>query len=248
MGQQFRWSVRQAGPVGQIAIKELAMPIITIGYQIGSGSHVIGQQLAERLGLDYIDREIIRDVAERLQVSEAEASWWDERVVGRVARLLAAIAEAGQAAYPVYTPESEPVLEEQRYFDMMRTVVEAVAQTDRAVIVGHGANFALANRPGVLHLFLYADVERRIATLMAREQVDHAEAARRATRNDHRRGQYVKRFYQCDWCDPRSYDLLLNTALLPLPNIVDLLAGMAQSWMQIAGPRAEAHNAQSSRT
>jgi cytidylate kinase len=207
------------------------MAVITVAYQVGSQGRTIGQQLADRLGLDYVDREIVQGVAERLHVSEEAASQWDERVERLVTRLLTVLGSARQSTYPVYVPASEPILNEQVYFETMRAVIEAAGATNHVLIVGHGANFVLGDRPGVLHLFLYTARERRIETFAAREQVSRAEAERLVDRNDHDRALYVKRFYRRDWRDPTSYHMMVNTAMLPLPQIVDLLDGVARDWI-----------------
>jgi cytidylate kinase len=102
-------------------------------------------------------------------------------------------------------------------------VIETAARTNRTVIAGHGANFALAGRPGVLHVFIYAPAEQRITAIMEREQVDRPEATRRVNRSDHDRAHYVKRFYRMDWRDPSYYDLMINTAHIQPDCVVDLL-------------------------
>ena len=46
------------------------MPVITIGGQLGCGTRDIGKLIAKQLNINYIDREIIAEVAERLQSPE----------------------------------------------------------------------------------------------------------------------------------------------------------------------------------
>ncbi len=43
------------------------MPVITIRGQLGCGTKDIGQLIAKKLTINYIDREIKAEVAERLQ-------------------------------------------------------------------------------------------------------------------------------------------------------------------------------------
>ena len=44
--------------------------IITIGRQCGSGGHTIGKIVAERLGIPFYDKEIIKTVAKRSGLAE----------------------------------------------------------------------------------------------------------------------------------------------------------------------------------
>jgi cytidylate kinase len=199
------------------------MTVITIAYQIGSGGRQIGQALAKRLDLDYIDREIVQGVAQQLHVSEEAAARLDERARGLVTRMLLLLSSTGEMALYAPPPERNLQIDEAAYFKTTRAVIEAAARTNRAVIAGHGANFALAGRPGVLHVFIYAPAEQRITAIMEREQVDRPEATRRVNRSDHDRAHYVKRFYRMDWRDPSYYDLMINTAHIQPDCVVDLL-------------------------
>ena len=46
------------------------MSIVTIRGQLGSGASEIGRLVADRLHIDYVDREIIADMSERLKWSK----------------------------------------------------------------------------------------------------------------------------------------------------------------------------------
>jgi len=46
------------------------MPIVTIRGHLGSKAPEIGRMVADKLHIDYVDREIIADVAERLKWSK----------------------------------------------------------------------------------------------------------------------------------------------------------------------------------
>ena len=41
------------------------MPIVTLSHEIGAGGPEIGQKLAERLSLHYVDQELISEAALR---------------------------------------------------------------------------------------------------------------------------------------------------------------------------------------
>ncbi len=43
------------------------MSVVTIRGHLGSGAPEIGKQVADRLSIDYVDREIIADVAKQLK-------------------------------------------------------------------------------------------------------------------------------------------------------------------------------------
>ena len=46
--------------------------VITMSRETGSGGHTIGKMLAEQLGYDFYDKELISLVAEEMQLDEDE--------------------------------------------------------------------------------------------------------------------------------------------------------------------------------
>jgi len=60
--------------------KELPL-VITISRQLGSGGALLGQKLAEKMKMLYLDREIIKEVAEKLGILTEDIEWRDERII-----------------------------------------------------------------------------------------------------------------------------------------------------------------------
>ena len=48
--------------------------IITIGREFGSGGRELGRRLAEELGFDYYDKEIISEIAKKTSFSEIRSN------------------------------------------------------------------------------------------------------------------------------------------------------------------------------
>ena len=72
------------------------MPVVTISRQYASGVADIAPRVAEQLGADCIDRQLIEDVAQRLGVPEDLVSERDERGDTAIARLVNAL----RVSYP----------------------------------------------------------------------------------------------------------------------------------------------------
>jgi hypothetical protein len=67
------------------------MPVITIRGQFGSGTSEIGERVAQKLGIDFVDRKIIADVAERLRTSSqsiADKEMPPSTLLGRIAEAI----------------------------------------------------------------------------------------------------------------------------------------------------------------
>src|SRR5215212_471504 len=101
----------------------------------------------------------------------------------------------------------------QAFVEVTRQLVREAAQTGNAVIFGHGAQFILAQVPGVLHVRFIAPLPVRVERLMRRDALSRAEAERRVRDEDQRRANGIRQFYHADWHAPDPFHLILNTAL-----------------------------------
>ena len=97
--------------------------------------------------------------------------------------------------------------------EVTRQLVREAARSGNAVIFGHGAQFILAEQPGVLHVRFIAPLPIRIEHVMQRAGISRAEAERRVRAEDQRRANGIRQFYQADWHAPDPFHLIVNTAL-----------------------------------
>jgi cytidylate kinase len=192
------------------------MPVITISRLTGSGGATIGERLAERLGAHYLDKQIIREAAQRLNISEAAAADYNERAEDFSERLARVLWLAEPSFAPVGAPASQLPFESTTdvFVQITRQLVHEAAHTGNAVIFGHGAQFILANHPDVLHVRFIAPFPFRVERVMRRTDLNREEAERRVRTEDERRANYIRQYYRADWSAPDSFHLILNTALL----------------------------------
>ncbi|MEI7770015.1 MAG: cytidylate kinase-like family protein [Chloroflexales bacterium] len=218
------------------------MTAITIEYQMGCGGRDIARLLAGQIGFSYVDREIVQSVAQELDVAEDSAEQHDERIEGLLERTMTMLWAAGEVTGGASSAEGAlAMIDDIVYHQTTCKVIEAAARRDKAVIVGHGASFALAGWQDVLHIGLYAPLERRVTTIMGRMNVDHAEALRRVTKRDHDRARYIKQFYHANWREADHYHLMIDTAIFAPDQVTDLIV---QAWRtSVIGEAARARQA-----
>jgi cytidylate kinase len=99
------------------------------------------------------------------------------------------------------------------FVEVTRQVIREAARTGNVVIFGHGAQFILAQQPGVLHVRFVAPLPFRVERVMRRAGLNRAEAERRVREEDQRRANYIRQFYGADWHAPDPFHMILNTAL-----------------------------------
>ncbi|HJT57150.1 MAG TPA: cytidylate kinase-like family protein [Ktedonobacteraceae bacterium] len=200
------------------------MKAITISRQYGSGGGEIGARLAQRLNWHLIDHEIVARVARELGIPEQQAEVQDEYAKGFIARVVSQfVTTVPAAASPVIQVALPDQTDENRYQETLRRVVEAAADTGRAVIIGRASQMILAKRRDVLHVFIEAPLQARIAYVALRENLDAARARDRIELKDGDRARYFQTVYHQDANDPLLYDLVINTGVLSLDRTVDLI-------------------------
>lgn len=201
-----------------------AMRAITISRQYGSGGGEIAARLAQKLGWQLIDHEIVAQVAHELGITAEEVESRDERVEGFISRVLSTFQHTAPAALvPAVVPPVSPDFEEQAYREALHRVVETAANTGHAVIVGRAGQVLLAARRDVLHVRIVAPPKQRITYVARREGLDEATAQLRLQLKDRDRARYLQMQHHHNVDDPLLYDLVLNTSVLDLDSAVDLI-------------------------
>jgi len=208
--------------------------VITISRQFGSGGTHIGRIVAQASQLNYVDQEIIDEVARRLGVDTQQAARQVEQTSGTVGHLL----EAMQSSNPFtlnystfFGANIAPVQSKEfTYLRLTQKVVLELATQGNAVIVGRGSQFLLHNLPRTLHIYVFAPLPYRIENVMKHFQLNHARAAELIEQRDYEFDTYARHFYGADRHQPSFYHLLINTNLFSF----DLAASLIQQALPLA--------------
>ena len=181
--------------------------IITIGREFGSGGRELGRRLAEELGIEYYDREIMEQIAQKTSFSR---DYVQQVVEGRSHRL-----------YPITINHTFNTFAAEQHAQMIQTVFEAQIQTlhemaelSSCVIVGRCADYFLREYQP-FRIFVYADLESRVQRCLERSDDDEVlegkELRRQIRRIDRNRARYYTDCTGQTWGDKQFYDLCLNT-------------------------------------
>ncbi len=197
------------------------MRAITISREYGSGGGEIAARLAKRLGWQLVDHEVVVQVAQHLGCSVEEAAAYDERAEGLVTRILNTL-----QVVPPPTPVMVPVqltIDSRTYNEARRRIIYGAVTAGNVVIVGRGAQVLLARKRNVLHVRVVAPLEQRVAYVMQREGLSQAQARARIQLKDRDRIRYLQAEHHQDPQDAHLYDLVVNTSVLDLDSVVDLI-------------------------
>ena len=189
------------------------MPIMTLSHEIGAGGPEIGQKLAERLSLHYVDQELISQAALRYGLREEKLSSLDESKPSLFERFDA---------------------ETRRYLTVLQTALYEFAEKDRVVLMGRSGPWLLRGIPHVLRVRVMAPFDLRVKRLGKRlsdqmgEHTNPRMVHDTARRDDTEKAGRMRYLYEVDVRDPALYDLVLNTEKLSIDAAMELIAGVLQ--------------------
>jgi cytidylate kinase len=186
----------------------MPVDVVCISRDIGAGGEVVGQVVAERLGLRYVDEEVVALAAERGGVETGTVANAEERR-SRMDRVLRLMTDAGTTGVMGIEPIAVREGRERGHRDLILDVLQEIGEEGDAVIVAHAASFALAGRKGILRVLVTGSPEARARRLA--ESGEKADTARAVREGDEAREQYLHRFYNIDRESPSHYDVVVNT-------------------------------------
>lgn len=202
------------------------MPVITIRGQLGSGATQIGKACAEALSIDYVDRDIINRIAERLQRSRLEIITKEilpTTIIERIARAL-----SGDFGNANNTKKKKPkhrttALDKAHYLRGLKSVIRELARSDAVVIRGRGSQFFLRKYPNILHVLTIAPLETRLKRVMESLNIDEEAAKKKINRYDSIRRVFIKQYFDADIEEPMHYDIVINTENVSLEAAVSMI-------------------------
>jgi cytidylate kinase len=212
------------------------MSVVTIRGQLGSGAPEVGRQIADKLHTDYVDREIIAEVAARLHRQEWEVIAKEipaSSLLGRIAEALGHNYASGDGLTGAYLPMGQIPLDDTRYLQALEYVVKELGRSPSLVIIGRGSQFILKDYPDVFHVLVVAPIEVRVKRVMQDLKLDEETAEIKIARHDKSLREFIKRYFEAEIEDPVHYDLVVNTKVFSFQAaasiVVDALAFKHQS-------------------
>jgi len=205
------------------------MCIVTIRGELGSGAPEIGKLVADKLQIDYIDREIIAKIAEEIHRPKQDIAAKEMPPGTLLERIIEALGHSGyyQAAY---LPTWEIPLDDTRYLTGLESVIKELAGSESFVIRGRGTQFILKDFPDAFHVLVVAPLELRIKRVMEGLQLGEEDAKKEVERFDSSRREFTKRYFHAELEDPLNYDLVINTQRLIFEDAASVIATICSQY------------------
>ena len=179
--------------------------VIAIGRQFGSGGHDIGKILAEKLGYDFYDAEIIQMTAGTTGYTPEFVKKKEEIMTNSLLYDL-----VNQMYLNTDRQDEAP---KDKIFEAECQVVRNLAKKGNCVIVGRCADYVLRNSGNCLKVFFSAPLMSRIRRVAQRQNISEGEAKATVQKNEKLRADNYRYYTRRMWGAAGNFDLSLNTDL-----------------------------------
>ena len=181
--------------------------IITISRQFGTGGHEIGKELARRLGVKLLDKQILNAVASRMKTVEDAVEkielrnplWRDDFTNFYRTYMMHAEyngMEKDKTSHALFRAQAD--------------VIRCIAEEESCIIIGRCGFDIFADHPNALKIFIHSSLDCRKRRIAEKYDISEQDAAAMIVDNDFSRELYTKTFTGRDWCDARNYDISLD--------------------------------------
>ena len=199
--------------------------VITINRELGSGGRTIGRILAEKLGVPFYDKALIKALEAKYQLNTDEIerlktrkrSWWADF------KRVMTVGEEAANSNAYYTGADADLLTTDALFKAEKEILLGIAEDESCVIAGRSAFFILNGHPNHLSVLIQAPIEYRVERLMNKNNMTWKDAMKTINKVDKMREEYVKNYANTSRYDTRNYDLVINRAGKTEEQVADLI-------------------------
>ena len=194
--------------------------VITISRQFGTGGHEIGAELARRLNVKLLDKQILNEVAKRIPVVED--------AMERIAVRNPLWRDDFTNFYRTYMNKAEYDGQEhdetsRALFEAQAIAIRKIAEQESCVLVGRCGFHIFEDHPNALKIFIHSSEDCRKRRIAEKYNLPLNDAAAMVVDNDYSRELYTKTFTGKDWTDARNYDISLDVRQFGINGAVDFL-------------------------
>jgi cytidylate kinase len=174
--------------------------VVTVSSEPGSGGQVIARDIAEKMGYDLFQRDIIREIADRADIGVSVIESIEKERLSGIEDFIATLV-------------SRRYLWPEKYLEQLMKVISVIGKHGMAVIAGRGANFILPPNER-LSIRVVAPMDLRIQNISRLLSISEEEARKRVIMKEAKRKAFIRKSFNVDIADPINYDLTFNTEFI----------------------------------
>ncbi|QAT43587.1 cytidylate kinase-like family protein [Aminipila luticellarii] len=191
--------------------------IVTISRTYGSGGRIIGQKLAEDMGVPFYDKALIDRIAEESGFSKDLIENAEMKAKNSFIYTLAtSLGGSGDAGI-------EGLSLNDKCFLAQVNVIRKIAEEGPCVIVGRCADYILRDMPEVTNIFVCAEMHNRIQRAVEEYGMDKTNVENEIKKIDKARTNYYTHHTGRKWGDILNYHLTLDSGYIGLEDTIAVI-------------------------
>lgn len=193
--------------------------VITISREYGSGGRLVGQMVAEALGIPFYDKALISLVAQK---SGYTLDYVEE--TGEYAATNSFLYNLATTSFYAQGGITETHLTNADKLHIIQSnTIREIAEEGPCVIVGRSADYILRERTDCLHVFIRSDMEHKRQRATRHFGIPEADVEKALAKKDKLRARHYKRYTGMDWASVTNYNVVLDSGLLGVDGCRDII-------------------------
>ena len=187
--------------------------VITINRELGSGGRTVGRKLAEKLGVEFYDKAVIKGLQQEFHLTVEEIEKLKGRKHGWWADFKRVMSVGPGITSNYYMPKKgdEPeMLDTDMVFKTETEILKGIAEDESCVIAGRSGFYVFRNHPNHLSILIQASMPFRLERVMRKQNLTEEAARKTIEKVDKMRENYVKEYAKTSRYDTRNYDLVIS--------------------------------------
>ncbi|MFI3115193.1 MAG: cytidylate kinase-like family protein [Clostridia bacterium] len=187
---------------------------ITIGCEYASGGEQIGKKVAEILGIEYYDRDLVDRVVEKTHVDRNLVEQADQK---------------NNVKFQFETKFGARTANlSNRVMQIQFDVIKDFANKSSCVIIGRCGDYILKDFDDCLHVFIYAPEEVRVETLMKEQNITKEKAITEVKEHDEMLKTRYRHMTGTSRGDRRNRNMLIDSSILGFEKTAELIVQFAK--------------------
>ena len=199
--------------------------VITINREMGSGGRTIGRKLAEKLGVEFYYKSVIKGLEKKFNLTAEEVEkqkgreqgWW-----ASIKRQFTGSVVSSSPFLPKVADENE-LIDTDDIFKAETEILKGIAEEESCVVAGRSGFFVFRDHPNHLSILIQASMPYRVKRVANKQNLTEEEARKAIDKVDKMRENYVNKYTHSSRYDTRNYDLVISMDGMTEDNAVDII-------------------------
>ena len=186
--------------------------VITINREMGSGGRTVGRKLAERLGVEFYYKSVIKGLEQKFNLTAEEIErqkgreqgWWAD-----IKRQMAGSVLSSNPYLPMVANEVD-LLDTDEIFMAETEILKGIAEEESCVVAGRSGFYVFRDHPNHLSILIQASMPHRVARVANKQNISEEEARKAIDKVDQMRENYVNKYTKTSRYDTRNYQLVIS--------------------------------------